>query len=145
MSESLLVQTTDGLEGVGIRKLVIRQLLQKKEGSNFVFFAALYCSCLGLLHCLQARGTRDCKKSSKFKLLQAFIKFPFKVFEIFTKLSLRYRYRELGLGEYIWGKFSITLWLWYHIKTFFYGMQYGALKEHGQANRKCFFKVIKCW
>ena len=31
----------------------------------FVFFAALYCSRIGLLPCLQARGTRD--KGSKFK------------------------------------------------------------------------------
>ena len=38
-----------------------------RRGSNFVFFAALYCSCLGLLPCLQARGTRDCNKGSKFK------------------------------------------------------------------------------
>ena len=28
-------------------------------GSNFVFFAALYCSRLGLLPCLQARGPAE--------------------------------------------------------------------------------------
>ena len=38
-----------------------------RRGSNFVFFAALYCPCLGLLPCLQAWGMRDCNKGSKFK------------------------------------------------------------------------------
>ena len=38
-----------------------------KRGSKYVFFAALCCSCLGLLPCLQAWSTRDCNKGSNWR------------------------------------------------------------------------------
>ena len=38
----------------------------KRCGSN-VFFAALYCSCLGFMPCLQAGHTMDFNKYIKFK------------------------------------------------------------------------------
>ena len=46
-----------------------------RRGSNFYFFAALYFAQLDLLPCLQARGKRDCNKSSESnkKLLPGYL------------------------------------------------------------------------